>query len=89
MALENADRCANCGTSSWEWEENPFAYAPVVVQCPGCMRRELLAKDDTPMPKGATIRLVPSVAAEKMALQALRDQEAGVSRRPIRRRNRG
>ena len=71
MALERADRCGSCGTSSHEWDEDRYAYVPVAVQCPGCMLKELYAAGEgDSLPKGATIRLIPKAAAERLTMLA-------------------
>lgn len=33
---EQAQKCPNCGTFEWEWEEDPNAWHPVVHWCLGC-----------------------------------------------------
>lgn len=63
---EKADQCGMCGTSRWEWEEDPYAYEPVVDTCPGCYRREI-SREDAKGP-GATINLIPKARAEKMRM---------------------
>lgn len=78
-----------CGTSQSEWDEDPFAYQPMFHTCPGCMKKDLLADDDTPRPKGTTVRLVPKATAERLQFEAERRAAEGVSTVPRRRRNRG
>ena len=87
VALERAERCQMCGTAAWEWAEDPWAYDPVHHTCLGCQRKEILSADDTPMPKGTTVRLVPKGVAARLALEAERRAEAGESNRPRRRRS--
>jgi hypothetical protein len=80
--MEKADRCSMCGTAPWEWEADPYAYDPIYVTCPGCQRKEALADDDTPRPKGTTVRLVPKRVAARLA------RDASNHRVPRRRRRR-
>lgn len=82
VTLERADRCSSCGTSGWEWEEDPYAYHPIFVTCPGCQRKEILAADDTPRPKGTSVRLVSKHMAARLAREAAR----GPKPRPRRKR---
>ncbi len=32
--------CLHCGTSEWEWDENPTAWFPDMKRCRGCELRE-------------------------------------------------
>lgn len=80
VTQENASRCGLCGTSEWEWEEDPFAYHPVIHTCPGCQKKKLLQDSDTPRPAGSSVRLVDKHTAERLEKEAL-EQE-----RPVRRR---
>jgi hypothetical protein len=82
VTMEKADRCSMCGTAPWEWEADPYAYDPIYVTCPGCQRKEALADDDTPRPKGTTVRLVPKRVAARLA------RDASNHRVPRRRRRR-
>lgn len=82
VAMEKSKVCFKCGTSSLDWEEDPFAYAPMYVTCPGCMKIEALSKDDAPKPLGTTIRLIPKATAERLA----REMAEGGKPRPRRRR---
>ena len=46
--MEDAERCSQCGTSAWEWSDDPRAYIPAVHTCKGCSLREQsreMAKD--------------------------------------------
>lgn len=82
VALERSRRCKSCGTDPSDWEDDPYAYAPMYVTCPGCARIEALRKDDTPTPLGTSIQLIPKVTAERLA----REMAAGGKPRPRRRR---
>ena len=63
--LESSARCQSCGTSSWEWEEDRYAYTPVPVQCMGCYVKEGAREDDSP--PGARITLIPKDQAERLS----------------------
>jgi hypothetical protein len=66
-ALERAERCTSCGTSSWEWEADMNAYIAVRQQCPGCLRRESVMEDTQDPPKGSSVVLIPKAKAEAVA----------------------
>jgi len=77
-----------CGTSAWEWEEDPDAYEAVRLTCPGCMRREVLSDDrDAPSARGSSVRLMAKAAAERMRAEVARKEAEGTLR-PRRRRER-
>jgi hypothetical protein len=73
-AFEKATQCV-CGTSEWEWEENPYAYTATVQTCQGCQLKE--NSRDGELPAGASIVLVPAAQAAMMHEQPKR----GVRRR--------
>lgn len=77
--MEKSSRCSGCGTSEWEWGEDPYAYHPIFHTCPGCQKKEILGDDDTPRAKGTTVRLVPKAVAERLAYESTL-QDAGPSR---------
>jgi hypothetical protein len=81
VASDKAARCTMCGTSEWQWAEDPFAYEPMFIGCTGCMKKALLDADDTPRPKGTTIQLVHKETAERMRRAAAE----GISRPKLRR----
>lgn len=66
--LESGSKCQSCGTADWEWEEDRYAYEPVVHQCWGCYLKELSKDDAVDMP-GGRIVLQPKAVASR-----LRDQ---------------
>ena len=84
-ALEKGAQCPTCGTAPHEWAEDPDAYVAINMNCPGCMRRELMVEDDTPKPKGTAVRLVPRATAERLAAEMERKAAEGTLR-PRRRR---
>jgi hypothetical protein len=56
--------CNLCGSSRWEWENNPYAYEAAVDVCPGCAKKDEAREEK--MPAGGTMILVPPAAAAKM-----------------------
>jgi hypothetical protein len=60
-AIEEGSRCQMCGTASWEWEENPYAYEPVAQRCHGCYLKDTAQEDSKNLP-GTTVVLVPTAA---------------------------
>ena len=86
VSLERAERCTMCGTASYEWEEDPFAYEAVRVSCPGCMRRETLQEDSGESAlKGVSVRLHSAAMAERARVELERKTAEGTLR-PKRRR---
>lgn len=43
-AEEQRDRCPDCGTSSWEWDENENAWYADTWRCFGCERKAALRR---------------------------------------------
>lgn len=85
VAQERSDVCQNCGTAQHVWDEDPYAYEPVRVTCKGCMLRETMLEDDTPVSKGTSVRLVTKQGAERM--KAEQERKAAEGRlRPRKRR---
>lgn len=68
--VESAARCQMCGTASWEWEDDPFAYEAGTELCRGCMIKDT-AMQDSPGGAGTRVVLVP-----KRLAQARRDAGA-------------
>lgn len=68
VKTENAERCYSCGSSEWEWMDNPDAYRAVTTVCLGCAARdrEQRTSDDGPKVPGSSVKLVPSAQAERM-----------------------
>lgn len=64
--LEQSDRCQMCGTSEWQWAEDPNAYEAAVHVCPGCARKEWIREDqgDSKPQAGSSIVLLPRARAE-------------------------
>lgn len=85
VALERAEQCSSCGTAQHVWDEDPYAYEPMRFTCTGCMKRELMQADDTPVPKGTSVRLVPKAVAERLTFERERKEAEGTLR-PTRRR---
>jgi hypothetical protein len=63
---EQAQRCPSCGTSEWQWREDPDAYEAVLNVCPGCQRKDWLREDqgDAKTQAGSSIGLLPRARAE-------------------------
>jgi hypothetical protein len=78
--LERADTCPSCGTAEHTWREDPYAYEPILHTCRGCQLRELVQDDDTPKPKGTSVRLISKAAAERLALEREQRAEQGTLR---------
>ncbi len=58
-SLESAERCTLCGTASWEWDEDQFAYEVEERFCKGCYMKEVTQDSAHAMP-GTTVELIPS-----------------------------
>lgn len=58
--MENSERCSNCGTASWEWEENRFAYTPVDHFCQGCYQKSVFSDTMSNALPGTNVRLIPT-----------------------------
>ena len=44
FAMELSARCTMCGTASWEWEENKFAFTAVDEFCQGCYQKAMFSE---------------------------------------------
>lgn len=64
LMMERSTKCTMCGTHSWEWEEDRYAYEPMVEVCHGCMLKDMMREEATQ--PGSTITLVPKAKAAKM-----------------------
>jgi hypothetical protein len=63
--IESASKCQMCGTAEWEWSEDPYAYEVIMVQCPGCYRKEVAGEDAEKQP-GSRMSLIPKHRAAAM-----------------------
>lgn len=70
--IESKLRCTMCGTAEWEWNQDRFAYEPVLHVCRGCEMREAEQKEMESRP-GHTIRLAPSKGSEAEERRRVRD----------------
>lgn len=70
--LEDSESCQLCGTASWEWEENRFAYETQENFCQGCYMKEVAGEGRNTLP-GTTINLVP--VTEETRLQRYMSQK--------------
>jgi len=62
------EKCALCGTADWEWEENRFAYEPVLHQCMGCYYKSVYNDSVGKPPPGSTVELqkvTPQMKAQR------------------------
>jgi hypothetical protein len=64
---EESERCQMCGTSAYEWESDPYFYAPSVHVCQGCAMKENSRESARDVPGGTVVLL--SGAAKKAELQ--------------------
>lgn len=86
IAMERSSRCVSCGTAQREWEEDPGAYTPVRITCPGCRLRETLQADSEGVGKGTTVQLVTQAQALALETKRARAEAAGHTGPPRRRR---
>lgn len=63
--MNEASRCALCGTSDWEWEADRYAYEPTEHFCPGC-KMKADAAEEIGHDSGRRVVLVPKRIAEQM-----------------------
>jgi len=70
--LESGARCSMCGTASWEWEENKFAYTAVDEFCQGCYQKSIFGDTQGSSLPGTNVRLVPTTPqlTAQMAMKA-------------------
>lgn len=61
--IEDSARCAMCGTSPWEWEEDPYVYEAMPNTCHGCAIKEYSSELSGDRP-GTRITLVPKAVAQ-------------------------
>lgn len=56
---EQTQKCPDCGTYDWEWEEDPEAWEADLHWCIGCLYLERLADDTRKVndPRGYKLRL--------------------------------
>lgn len=62
--MERGTKCTMCGTHAWEWDQDRFAYEPMVEVCHGCMLKEMARENATD--PGQSITLVPRERAAKI-----------------------
>lgn len=70
--LENSMRCQLCGTASWEWEENRFAYTAVDEFCQGCYQKSIYSDTQGSSLPGTNAKLIPTTPqlTAQMAMKA-------------------
>lgn len=84
MAYEG-EKCALCGTADWEWEEDRFAYEPVLHQCWGCYYKSVYHDSLSKPAPGTTVEL-QKVTPQMAAQRAVRDEKMARRRREARKR---
>lgn len=67
--MEQNTRCTLCGTASWEWEENKFAYTAVDDFCRGCYQKSVFSDTESSSLPGTNVKLVPTTPELKAKLQ--------------------
>lgn len=63
--LYKSSRCALCGTSPWEWEEDRFAYEVREVHCMGCYMKQTYSESLGKTLPGTTVELTKSTLVER------------------------
>lgn len=58
--MERSERCTQCGTAPWEWEENKFAYTAIEELCHGCYQKSVFQDTQSKSLPGTNVRLVPT-----------------------------
>lgn len=61
--MEQTQKCPNCGTFDWEWEETVTAWSAGLHLCVGCKQLEELQQDTAQKalhPEGYKLRLYRS-----------------------------
>ena len=54
-----------CGTASWEWEEDRFAYEAVDTFCHGCYLKSVYTDTGQDAMAGTSVALVPNTQLRK------------------------
>lgn len=57
--MEKSERCSQCGTAPWEWEENKFAYTAVEDFCQGCYQKSVYQDTESKALPGTNVKLIP------------------------------
>lgn len=63
--VDTASTCQSCGTASWEWDDDKFAYSPGTSTCRGCMLLDAAKEDFDPGP-GTRMILIPKERATQL-----------------------
>ena len=72
--LNEQEKCALCGTADWEWEEDRFAYEPVLHQCWGCYYKSVYYDSLGKPAPGTTVEL-QKVTPMMQAQREVREQK--------------
>ena len=72
--IESSLRCNMCGTASWEWEQNKFAFTAVEEFCQGCYQKQVFQDQQGSSLPGTNVRLIPTTPqlTAKLAVKARR-----------------
>ena len=66
--LEKSERCQQCGTAPWEWDEDQGgsrdAYGAAIHNCLGCYHIKVAGQDNGDLSPGASITLIPKARAK-------------------------
>jgi hypothetical protein len=79
-AMEQSLRCVSCGTASWEWDENRFAYTAVDDFCPGCYQKAQFQDGESRSLPGTSVKLIPTTPALKAKMQVAEMKRARMMR---------
>lgn len=63
--IESRSQCSSCGTSDWEWDNDPDAYQAMRRICKGCM--VLYAAEEDKPSLGSRMVLIPKKRANEIA----------------------
>ena len=64
--LERGERCSLCGTAEWEWEQDRFAYEPIIEVCQGCQKKDLM-REEANQPGSSVVLVSKQKAAARRA----------------------
>jgi len=76
FALEQSERCDQCGTAPWEWEQDKFAYTAVEVLCKGCYQKSVFSDTESKSLPGTNVRLVPTTPQLKAQMRVTANRRA-------------
>lgn len=80
LLLEKSERCDMCGTASWEWEENRFAYEAVDHFCQGCYLKSVYSDQESTSLPGTNVVLVPVTSQRRAERQVAEERRRALMR---------